>query len=38
MCSKDVVAAATRFIPDDVLWESEQVTTRGGMIYRSAGE
>ena len=36
--SKDVVAAATRFIPDDVLWESEQVTTRGGMIYRSAGE
>lgn len=36
--SKDVVAAATRFIPDTVFWEAEQVTTRGGMIYRSAGE
>lgn len=36
--SKDVVAAATRFIPDDVFWEQEKVTTRGGMIYRSAGE
>lgn len=36
--SKDVVAAATRFIPDDVFWDQEKVTTRGGMIYRSAGE
>lgn len=36
--SKDVVAAATRFIPDDVFWQAEKVTTRGGKIYRSAGE
>ena len=36
--SKDVVAAATHFIPDRVFWETEQVTTRGGMIYRSSGE
>lgn len=36
--SKDVVAAATRFIPDNVFWEAEKVTTRGGMIYRSTGE
>lgn len=36
--SKDVVAAATRFIPDDVFWQTEKVTTRGGKIYRSAGE
>jgi len=36
--SKDVVAAATRFIPDDIFWDQEKVTTRGGMIYRSAGE
>lgn len=36
--SKDVVAAATRFIPDDVFWDSEKVTTRGGMIYRSESE
>lgn len=33
--SKDVVAAATRFIPDNVFWSEEKVTTRGGMIYRS---
>ena len=36
--SKDVLAAATRFIPDTVLWGAEQVTTRGGMIYRSSEE
>ena len=36
--SKDVVAAATRFIPDDVFWQAEKITTRGGKIYRSAGE
>lgn len=36
--SKDVVAAATRFIPDNVFWQAEKVTTRGGRIYRSEGE
>ncbi|MCC2605898.1 FlgO family outer membrane protein [Planctobacterium marinum] len=36
--SKDVVAAASRFIPDDVFWQAEKITTRGGRIYRSEGE
>jgi TolB-like protein len=32
--SKDVVAAATKFFPGDIFWETEQVTTRGGRLYR----
>jgi TolB-like protein len=32
--SKDVVAAATKFFPGDIFWETEQVTTRGGKLYR----
>ncbi|MFT4731879.1 MAG: hypothetical protein ACI89W_000894 [Gammaproteobacteria bacterium] len=32
--SKDVVAAATKFFPGDLFWETEQVTTRGGKLYR----
>ncbi|MFT5543087.1 MAG: TolB-like protein [Glaciecola sp.] len=32
--SKDVVAAATKFFPGDIFWENEQVTTRGGRLYR----
>jgi len=35
--NKDVLGAATTFVPNDVLWQEEQVTTRGGMIYRSSG-
>ncbi|MEW9799101.1 FlgO family outer membrane protein [Alteromonas sp. CYL-A6] len=33
--SKEVVAAATRFFPAELFWESEQVTTRQGRIYRT---
>lgn len=32
--SKDVVAAATKFFPGDLFWDTEQVTTRGGRLYR----
>jgi hypothetical protein len=32
--SKNVVAAATKFFPGDIFWETEQVTTRGGKLYR----
>jgi len=32
--NKDVVAAATKFFPGDLFWETEQVTTRGGKLYR----
>lgn len=32
--TKDVVAAATKFFPGDIFWETEQVTTRGGKLYR----
>lgn len=33
--TKDIVAAATRFFPEDLFWQKEQVTSRGGMIYRT---
>ncbi|MDT0581905.1 MULTISPECIES: FlgO family outer membrane protein [Alteromonadaceae] len=32
--TKDVVAAATKFFPGDIFWQTEQVTTRGGKLYR----
>ncbi|MBF7072518.1 hypothetical protein ISG33_03770 [Glaciecola sp. MH2013] len=32
--SKDVIAAATQFFPGDLFWQTEQVTTRGGKLYR----
>lgn len=32
--TKDVVAAATTFFPGDIFWETEQVTSRGGKLYR----
>jgi hypothetical protein len=32
--NKDVVAAATKFFPGNLFWETEQVTTRGGRLYR----
>ncbi len=32
--TKDIVAAATRFFPDDLFWQTEQVTSRGGKLYR----
>lgn len=32
--NKDVVAAATKYFPGDIFWETEQVTTRGGRLYR----
>jgi len=35
--NKNVVAAATRFFPAELFWEEEQVTTRGGMLYRTQG-
>jgi hypothetical protein len=35
--SKNVVAAATRFFPAELFWEEEQVTTRGGLLYRTQG-
>lgn len=34
--SKEVVSAATRFFPAELFWQREQVTTRGGKIYRTA--
>lgn len=34
--TRDIVAAATRFFPDDLFWETERVTTRGNKLYRSA--
>lgn len=33
--SKDVVAAASKFFPDTLFWKTEQVTTRGGRLYRT---
>ncbi len=33
--NKFVIAAATHFIPANVFWEHEQVSTRNGMLYRS---
>ncbi len=33
--SKDVVAAATSFFPNDLFWENEQVMMREGHIYRT---
>ncbi|WP_018982107.1 FlgO family outer membrane protein [Salinimonas chungwhensis] len=32
--TKDVVAAATRFFPAGLFWDTEQVTTREGRLYR----
>lgn len=32
--NKDVIAAATQFFPGDLFWNTEQVTTRGGKLYR----
>lgn len=34
--TKDVVAAATRFFPNDLFWNRGVVTARDGMIYRTA--
>lgn len=36
--SKDVVAAATKFIPADVFWQREKVTKRSGLIYRTSSK
>jgi TolB-like protein len=36
--SKDVVAAATKFIPADVFWQREKVSKRNGMIYRTSSK
>ncbi len=33
--NKDVVAAATRFFPSELFWETEQVTSRNGRLYRT---
>ena len=33
--SKEVVSAATRFFPSELFWQREQITTRGGKIYRT---
>ncbi|WP_395342393.1 FlgO family outer membrane protein [Ningiella sp. W23] len=33
--NKDVIAAATKFFPAELFWQSEQVTLRNGMLYRS---
>jgi len=32
--SKAVVAAATKFFPDNLFWREQKVTTRNGMLYR----
>lgn len=34
--SKDVIAAATKFFPADLFWQTELVTTRNGMLYRTS--
>lgn len=36
--SKDVVAAATKFIPADVFWQREKVSKRNGLIYRTSSK
>lgn len=36
--NKQVVAAATRFFPDALFWENEQVTSRNGRLYRTEGK
>lgn len=33
--TKDVVAAATRFFPAELFWETEKVTIRNGRLYRT---
>ena len=33
--NKDVVAAATRFFPSELFWETEQVSSRNGRLYRT---
>ncbi|NVK58112.1 MAG: hypothetical protein HWE26_21160 [Alteromonadaceae bacterium] len=33
--TRDVVAAATRFFPAELFWQTEQVTTRNGRLYRT---
>ncbi|GGD67314.1 FlgO family outer membrane protein [Lacimicrobium alkaliphilum] len=32
--SKAVVAAATKFFPENLFWREQNVTTRNGMLYR----
>nr|WP_246840651.1 FlgO family outer membrane protein [Lacimicrobium sp. SS2-24] len=32
--NKAVVAAATKFFPDNLFWREQKVTTRNGMLYR----
>ena len=32
--TKDVIAAATKFFPSELFWQTESVTTRNGMLYR----
>ncbi|WP_026374690.1 FlgO family outer membrane protein [Aestuariibacter salexigens] len=36
--SRDVVAAATRFFPDELFWQREKVGHRNGKLYRSDTE
>jgi TolB-like protein len=36
--TKDVVAAATKFIPADVFWQREKVSKRNGLIYRTSSK
>ncbi|MDC8830632.1 FlgO family outer membrane protein [Alteromonas gilva] len=33
--TRDVVAAATRFFPAELFWQTEQVTSRNGRLYRT---
>lgn len=33
--TRDVIAAATQFFPDDLFWPGEKVSTRNGRLYRS---
>ncbi|RDV24701.1 hypothetical protein DXV75_13070 [Alteromonas aestuariivivens] len=33
--TKDVVAAATRFFPQQLFWREEQVSSRNGRLYRT---
>ncbi|WP_110427485.1 FlgO family outer membrane protein [Glaciecola sp. KUL10] len=33
--TRDIIAAATQFFPDDLFWPGERVSTRNGRLYRS---
>lgn len=32
--NKDVIAAATKFFPSELFWQTEKMTLRNGMLYR----